>query len=80
MFVPGVLRATLSVGITPDSVVELTERFLLVLVSTNDSRVEIDSGREVTAVEIDDTTGGITVRQRVQCNSGTDSFQFLVLI
>ena len=58
LFVPGESASTtLSVGVTSDSVVEFTERFLLALSSTNDSRVLIDSDRRGTEVEIQDTSG-----------------------
>ena len=57
VFLPGQSSATLTVGVMTDSVVELTERFLLTLTSTNNSRVVIEPGRKMTAVEILDTSG-----------------------
>ena len=54
---PGDSSATLSVRVASDSVVELTETFLLSISATNDSRVEINSDKFTTAVEIQDTSG-----------------------
>ena len=57
LFSPRDTSATVTVEIKTDTVLESTERFLLTLSATNDSRVVINSERKETAVEILDTSG-----------------------
>lgn len=65
LFSPRVASAVVDVTIISDSVLESSERFLLSLVSTNDSRVTIQPDRQTTVIEILDTTGEIDTHMQL---------------
>ena len=60
-FGPGISSAVATAAIIPDTVLEYSEQFFLSLSSTNDTRVTIQPDREMTVIEIVDSSGEVIV-------------------